>query len=359
MDRGGLETFIMNMYRQINREKVQFDFLCHRQGEHDYDEEIRSLGGRIYRISRCNPLSLRYLKELDTFFSKHHYKVVHSHINCMSSLPLAVARRYGAAVRIAHSHSSRQDKDLKYPIKLMCKRFIRHNATDLFACGVEAGKWMFGTSNFKVIRNAVDVSSYAFDKSVRSRVRDELEIESNALVIGHVGRFETVKNHAFIISVFATILDACPSAVLVLVGDGALRNNIEKQTISLGIFNSARFLGIRSDVSDLLQAMDCFLMPSIYEGLPLVLVEAQATGLPCLVSDSIPEDCDLGGKLVHRVSLREDVSLWAGRIMAISNVGNDRSRGVSIVRQAGFDAHDVSARLQEFYMLAAEESNEY
>lgn len=349
MDRGGLETFVMNIYRNIDRSRVQFDFLCHREGRFAYDDEIEALGGRIYRVPRCNPLDPRYLWAIDAFFAAHPYRIVHSHIDCMSALPLAAARRHGAVVRIAHSHNSRQDRDLKYPLKLACKRLIRREATDLFACGVEAGRWMFGTDDFTVVRNAIDVGAYAFDECRRERARAGLGIAPSALVMGHVGRFSPVKNQALILEVFATLLRQCPDAVLLLAGDGELRPEAERRASELGISNSVRFLGVRSDVPDLMQAMDVFLMPSLYEGLPLVLVEAQAAGLPCVISDSIPTDCDLEGSSVTRLSLSARAERWVQVLVDVFGK-TIRTDGAFIVRNAGFDARCEARRLELFYM---------
>lgn len=353
MERGGLETFIMNMYRNVDRARVQFDFLCHREGDFAYDDEIKRLGGRIYRVPRCNPLDLRYLRAIDGFFSGHPYRVVHSHIDCMSALPLAAARRHGTVVRIAHSHNSRQDRDIKYPIKMLCKRFIRREATDLFACGVEAGRWMFGTDDFTVVRNAIDVDEYAFDGTRRERTRRDLGVPEGTLVIGHVGRFMPQKNHAFILDVFAEVLRLRPDAVLLLIGDGELRAVREQQAADLGISDSVKFLGVRSDVPDLMQAMDVFLMPSLYEGLPLVLVEAQAAGLPCVISDSIPTDCDMDGSSITRLSLGASVIQWATKV-AETFEKNDRDGGSEIVRRAGFDVQESAMRLESFYLNRAE-----
>ena len=349
MDRGGLETFVMNMYRNIDRSCVQFDFLCHRNGRFDYDEEINALGGRIYRVPRCNPLDPRYLKAIDSFFEEQPYRVVHSHIDCMSAFPLAAAGRHGAVVRIAHSHNSRQDKDYKYPLKLVCKRRIRHEATDLFACGVEAGRWMFGSDDFTVVRNAIDVDAYAFNGRRRERVRRELGIPPSSVVVGHVGRFSPVKNHAFILEVFAELLGCRHDAVLLLVGDGGLRPDIELHAKELGIFDSVRFLGVRSDVPDLMQAMDAFIMPSIYEGLPLVLVEAQASGLPCVISDSIPTDCDLAGSNVTRLPLSACAKSWAEALVNVFGKTR-RTDGAGIVRRAGFDARETANWIESFYL---------
>ena len=355
LDRGGMETMTMNFYRQMDRNRVQFDFLLHREKEGDYEVEARSLGANIYRVPRQNPLSLRYLLAIDRFFEEHPYQVVHVQLDCMSAPLLAAAKRNGAVVRIAHSHSSRQDKDFKYPLKLVCKRFIRREATDLFACGVDAGRWMFGTDDFRVVRNAVDVDAYAFDGERRERLRRELDVSIGALVIGHVGRFAPAKNHVFIIDVFVEALKLRPDAVLVLVGDGELRPEVERRAQSLGVYGSVRFLGVRSDVAALMQAMDAFLMPSVYEGLPLVLVEAQAAGLPCLISDSIPRDCDFKGSVIERMQLSESPSSWAATLVEVCGDSSARAKGAAVVRAEGFDVKAEAERLARFYARRLEE----
>ena len=355
LDRGGMETMTMNFYRHIDREHVQFDFLLHRSKEGDYEEEARSLGAHVFRVPRQNPLSPGYWRALDSFFSECSYKVVHAQLDCLSAIPLAVAKRHGVPVRIAHSHSSRQDRDVKYPMKMVCKRFIRCEATDLFACGVEAGRWMFGTDDFTAVGNAIDVDAYAFDAERRGRVRRELCIGEDALVVGHVGRFVPAKNHEFILDVFAEVLKLLPDTVLVLAGDGELREEAGRKAKELGISRSVLFLGVRSDVPDLMQAMDAFLMPSIYEGLPLVLVEAQAAGLPCLISDSIPLDCDLKGSAIARMDLSESAASWAAALIGMRKGNAARATGAAIVRAKGFDVRAEAERLASFYIKRLEE----
>lgn len=352
LDRGGMETMTMNLYRHIDRERVQFDFLLHRSKEGDYEEEARSLGANVFRVPRQNPLSTGYWRALDGFFSEHPYRVVHAQLDCMSALPLAVAKRHGVPVRIAHSHNSHQEHDIKYPMKMICKRFIQREATDLFACGLDAGRWMFGTDEFKVVRNAIDVDAYAFNAERRERVRRELCLGDDTLVVGHVGRFVPAKNHAFILEVIAETLKLRPDAVLVLVGDGELRAEMERRVEVLGISSNVHFLGVRSDVADLMQAMDVFLMPSIYEGLPLVLVEAQAAGLPCVISNSIPADCDLLGSSITRLSLDAPVVEWAATVARASGE-TIRSDGAEIVRRSGFEARETANWLGSFYLERA------
>lgn len=350
LNRGGLESFVMNMYRNIDRDRVQFDFLCHRDEEGIFDREARSLGARIYHVPRANPLNPRYYQALENFFSSHPYHIVHSHIDCMSALPLAAARRHGVSVRVAHSHSSRQDIDIKYPFKIICKRFIKYEATDLLACGIEAGKWMFGTNKFIVIHNAIDVDAYRFDEAERNRVRKSLGAGQNTIVVGHVGRFSAVKNHAFLIDVFKALCDLNQDVMLILVGDGELRAQVEGKVQDYGLNEKVHFLGLRSDVPQLMQAMDVFCMPSFYEGLPLVLVEAQAAGLPCLISDSIPDDCDLGCGLIKSNNLKKDPLDWANMIISQNMINSTRSDGAKSVLEAGYDAKSEANILESFYI---------
>lgn len=358
MNRGGLETFTMNVYRALNRSKVQFDFLLHRSAKGAYDDEIHVLGGQIYRICRQNPLDPRYWMALNNFFTQHPYQIVWAELDCMSAEPLAAAARHGAVVRVAHSHSSRQDRDFKYPLKMICKSFIRFFATDLFACGEEAGKWMFGTNDFKVVKNCIDVDAYSYDPVVRRSVRQELGLVDDAPVVGHVGRFDAVKNHAFILDTFASLHGRRHDAVLLLVGDGPLRSEIEKKTDELDIRDSVIFLGVRSDVSRLMQAMDCFVMPSLYEGLPMVLVEAQASGLPCLISNTIPRDCDIEGSNIEREELQDGAEKWALRIEDALLREHNRSEGAIAVKAAGFDSKNMAAWIQDFFLSSVVECDE-
>lgn len=350
MDRGGLETFIMNLYREIDRNRIQFDFLLHRKEPGAFDEEIKDLGGNLYYVPRSNPLNPGYFHSLCYFFKHHQYLIVHSHIDCMSALPLAAARKNGVPVRIAHSHSSRQDKDYKYVLKSICKRRIRYEATCMFACGVRAGKWMFGTDDFVVINNAIDAARYRYDPSARTKTRRELGIPNNAFVIGHVGRFSPVKNHIFVVQVFMELLNRLPGAILLLVGDGETRNDVEQSVEALGIQDSVIFAGVRADVSNMLQSMDVLLMPSLYEGLPLSLVEAQAAGLPCVISSSIPTDCDFQGSYIRRVSLEENIEVWTGEVVNALNCIRSREDGVHVVETAGFDIRQEARRLELIYM---------
>ena len=348
MGRGGLETMIMNYYRHMNRNKVQFDFLVHRDFRADYDDEIESLGGRIYRISRLVPWSRSYLKTLEQFFLEHpEYKIIHVHQDCLSSVILKVAKQCGISVRIAHSHSGSQDKNLKYLIKLFYKQFIPTYATQLFACGDEAGQWMFGGAPFRVVNNAIDTKQYSYNPQRDREVRSALRIPQDALVVGHVGRFNTVKNHSFLLDVFAEVNRQNKISVLLLVGDGDLRSEMEQKATSLGIANNVIFTGVRSDVPDLMQAMNCFVFPSLYEGIPVTLIEAQAAGLPCIISDGVPGEC-AKTNLVQQIPLSAGILAWTDAIL--KNKSKSRQDTKAKIAAAGYDIEANAQWLQNFYL---------
>ena len=348
MGRGGLETMLMNYYRHIDRDQVQFDFLTHRQERAAYDDEIESLGGKIYRLPRLVPWSSTYLNALNSFFRAHsEYRVIHVHQDCLSSVILKAAAQNGVPVRIAHSHSSAQDKNIKYPIKLYYKRLIPQYATDLFACGREAGEWMFGGAPFRILNNAIDAASYRYDAEKARQVRQDLGIPADALVIGHVGRFSPPKNHKFLIDIFSAVHSKEENAYLLLVGDGNLRQRMEERVRSKGLGSRVIFTGIRSDVPALLQAMDVFVFPSLYEGLPVTMVEAQAAGLPCVISENIPSDCDLT-TLVRRVAIADSPDRWAEEILSAR--AEARRNTYREIADAGFDIIENSKWLQNFYL---------
>lgn len=351
MNRGGLETMLMNYYRNIDRSRLQFDFLVHREKRADYDDEIESLGGKIYRLPPLNPFDLIYRRRLQQFFLEHpEYKIVHSHIDCMSAIPLKAAKKAGVPVRIAHSHSISQDKDVKYLLKLFYKRFIAKNATHLMACGQQAGEWMYGNANFHILNNAIDAKRYSFDHENYCAERTKLGVRPDDILVGHVGRFSPPKNHDFLIDVFAECVNMNPKAKLILVGDGNLRSGIEEKVKRLGLEASVIFTGVRSDVAKLMQAMDVFVFPSIYEGLPLTIVEAQAAGLPCLISDGVPIECKLTN-LVEQIPLTDEPREWAKKILNVTDTV--RQNTYLEICDSGFDVQSNVKKLTAFYIEQA------
>lgn len=348
MNRGGLETMLMNYYRHIDREKIQFDFLVHREERADYDDEIESLGGNIYRLPRLVPWQKSYLNALHDFFSEHpEYKIVHVHQDCLSSVILKAAKEHNIPVRIAHSHSSSQDKNLKYFVKIYYKRMIPHYATHLFACGKQAGDWMFGGEAYQVLKNAIDSEKYIFSSSKSIEMRSELNIPNGYYVIGHVGRFSYPKNHDYLIDIFKEIHRVSSKTILLLVGDGNLRTDIEKKIELLNLKNSVIFTGVRSDIPELLQAMDAFVFPSRYEGLPVTMIEAQASGLPCFISDRVPEECKITD-LVKTIPLTDSPDVWAKEILLAEKYVRRNTREEIIL--SGFDIVENSKWLQNFYI---------
>lgn len=355
MDRAGLETMLMNYYRVIDRSKVQFDFLVHRSESGQYDEEILSLGGRIFQVSPIHPrFFVDYFRQLNDFFKKHpEYRIVHSHIDALSAFPLYAAKKAGVSVRIAHSHTSHFDRSFKYPIRLICKQLIRFYATDLYACSTLAAQFMFGQKAVKmgkveICTNAIDLKQFCFSPSVREVVRAELELTSD-LLVGHVGRFSYAKNHDFLVDIFAEMYQKNANAVLVLIGCGDFEKSIHEKVNKLGINHAVRFLGNRNDVFRLLQAMDVFVFPSRYEGLGIVLIEAQATGLPCFTSaDVVPRDVQ-ATSLLEFVPLSMPFSYWADRVLSCSHEYSRKGRQEEI-RKHGYDISQQAESLQDFYV---------
>ena len=353
MGRGGLETMIMNYYRNIDRSKVQFDFLVHRYEEADYDNEIISMGGKIYHLPKLNPLNPKYIYELNNFFKIHkEYRIVHSHINCLSSIILKYAKKNNIKVTIAHSHIVDKSKSFKHYIKLIYKKDINKYSDYAFACAEEAGKWLYLNRKFIVINNAIDINRYIFNIEKRNYVRDELNI-SNKLVIGHVGRFDEQKNHKFIIEVFNNIHKKYEDSVLLLVGDGKLRTKIEEKVSDLNLSDSVKFLGIRNDVNDLMQAMDIFLFPSLFEGLPVTIVEAQASGLKCYISDTIDKNSILLSE-TEVISLNESSKSWSDKIL--TSYENKRIDISNNEKLSNFDIKHNAKELCEFYQNIIVES---
>ncbi len=346
MNRGGLETMLMNYYRNIDRTKVQFDFVEHCQERSAYDDEIEDLGGQIYRVPTLVPWSGAYKVALKKVFTEHpEYQIVHVHQDCLSSVALKVAKDAGVPVRIAHSHAASQDKNLKYLIKLFYKRFIPKYATDLFACGKDAGNWMFGGAEYQILNNAIPARNYIFDSNRRKQIREQLGLQDE-FTIGLVGRFPPQKNHIFLLDVFHALVQKEPDAKLLLVGDGTLRDMLESKIKDLSLSDHVIMTGVRTDVPDLLQAMDAFVMPSNYEGLSLAIVEAQAAGLPCFISDKVSIECKKTD-LVQQIPLSDPPEKWAQEILNTKGMG--RRNTYQEIVQAGFDIESNVEQLQEFY----------
>lgn len=350
---------VMNYYRHIDRTKVQFDFLVHRDQPGAYEDEIRSLGGRIYRICPIYPQNFAgYKRDIRVFFREHpEYRIVHSHMSELGYFALKEAAEQGIPVRICHAHNAPHGFDMKMIMRNYFKKRMMPYLTHLFMCGIESGRWLYGKQNeskFIMLNNAIDAAAYTYAPEKRTEIRQKLGIKDK-LTVGHVGRFNLQKNHPFLLAVFAALLKKEPNAVLLLAGGGEDMPKIQAKAQELGIADHVRFLGVRNDIADLMQAMDVFVFPSLYEGLPLTMVEAQASGLPCIISDKVPPECILTKGLVESVSLSESIEIWAQIILENRNIPRtDRSADIAA---HGFDITTEAVKLQEFYLNAYEQHN--
>ena len=343
MGRGGIETMLMNYYRRMDREKIQFDFLVHRDFRADFDDEIEALGGRIYRVPAMNPASGSYRKALADFFRTHPYRVVHCHLNYMSGVVLAAAKQAGVPVRIAHAHTAAMAPGWKQSVRRLCKHLIPLTATHRFACSTEAGRAIFGKQSFSILANAIDAAAFTPDDALRREVRAELGLGSE-LTVMHVGRMVYAKNHEFLLDAFRELLNTEPGAKLVLVGDGELRSQIEEKAAQLP-GGSVRMLGSRTDIPRLLQAADVFAFPSRFEGMPVTMIEAQAAGLPCIKSDTVTEEC-IVTDLVTSLPTNDPVC-WAGAIRAAKTARTDH---LEDIQRSGYDITAAAEKLTRFYL---------
>lgn len=362
MDMGGIENLLMNVYRNIDRDRVQFDFMVHRDKDAYFDKEIEELGGKIYKCSPFNPFKhFKYMGDINHVLSEHKdYNIIHAHSE-LNMWPLKVAKNRGIPVRISHSHSTREIKDLKWIFMKYEKLFLKNQCTNLFACSKPAAKWLYGEraveeNKVTYIKNGIKVEDFKFDIDIRNRVKKELKLE-NSFIIGHVGRFMKEKNHKFMLEIFKELKKLKNNAVLVLVGEGELEEEIKQKAKDMGIYKDIRFLGVRNDVKYLMQAMDVFLFPSFYEGLGIVLIEAQALGLISVVSENIPEEAFITD-LVHKISLKNSADYWAKKIIDIylENSKKRIGRQKDIIN-AGYDIVSTAKFLEDFYLEANEKVN--
>ncbi|WHY33853.1 glycosyltransferase family 1 protein [Cytobacillus firmus] len=355
MNRGGIETFLMNVYRKIDRQKVQFDFLVHTEDECDYNEEIFKLGGKIYSIPPRKQGFFKNRKSLIAFFKKHQdYKVVHQHISSLSYVePLKIATKFGIPIRIVHGHSSQEGGSFfnKY-IHKWNQIGVKTYATDYFACSDTAAEWLyhqkhFRSGEFTIINNGIETARFAYNPIIRNQIRRELGID-NKFVVGNVGRLVHSKNHDFLLDIFKCVHDIEPETVLICVGDGELRQEIQEKVYSLELEDSVILTGTRTNISDLLQAMDIFIMPSLYEGLPVTLVEAQSSGLHCLVSDRITRNVNVTD-LIEYININNNAEYWAEKAILLYQ-SQKRKVTTNQIIKSGFDVKGVAKHLEEFYI---------
>ena len=342
---GGVEAVIMNYYRNIDRSKVQFDFICDEDSTNIPYDEIKKLGGRVII---CPPYQkiFEYERFLIDLFKKNNYKIVHSNINALSIFPLRAAKKAGVPIRIAHSHSTTNKKEWKKNLmKQVLRPFSKKYATDYFACSELAGRWLFGDKTFEqgkvtIINNAIDLDKFKYDEKVRKEKRKELNINDDTLVVGHIGRFVAQKNHTFLIDIFSELHKKEKNSILLLIGQGPLMNEIQEKVEALGISDSVKFLGQRDDANELYNIMDLFLFPSLYEGLGMVLIEAQANGLPCITSTEVPKIADISNN-VQFCDLNDSIDIW------LKNYDTNRFK---FMRNCIYNIKKEVEKLEKYYL---------
>ena len=354
LNRGGMETNIMNLYRKTEREKVQFDFVIHTTETCSYEKEIQELGGKIYRIPKFTGTNFfQYKKAWEELFENlKEYKIIHCHVRSTASIYMPIAKKHGL-ITIAHSHNTSSGSGLKAIIKDVFQIPIRYQADYMLACSEDAGKWLFGKKalqkdTFKVVYNSIDTKKYIFSALVRKDEREKLGIKNNAFVIGNVGRFHPQKNHKYLLEIFEKISQNNKDAILLLVGDGVLREEIKNKISEKNLNKKVILTGETSKVFNLLQAMDVFVFPSLFEGFGNVLLEAQSNGLPCVISDNIPKSTHIIPSLIHSLSLNDNIDLWVKTICCSKRETHFPCD--EFVAEAGFDVNKTAKWYQNFYL---------
>lgn len=351
---GGAESLVMNLFRNIDRSKIMFDFVVHSDNDGFFGKEAKDLGAKIYYFPKYKIFNgIKYRKCWKNFFKEHagEYRIIHTHHSSSVAMILKIAKKNGLYA-IAHSHSAGWDKSLMGLGNRLLSHGTRKVADHFFACSYEAAVAQFGKkvandkSRCEIIANGIPVEKYIYNENIRKTIRKELGVDDNVHVYGHVGRFVYAKNHQFLLKVFSEIVKKDPTSKLLLVGDGVLKEDIVNEAKSLGVYDKLLMPGLKSNVNEYLQAMDYFIFPSNYEGLPISLVEAQASGLRCMKSDVVPNAVDISD-LVDATSLNDSPSIWAEKIL--EKIDYSRQNMAEIIKKSGFDIVNSTNYLSEFY----------
>ena len=349
---GGVEAFLMNYYKNIDHSKIQFDFICDDDSINIPYEEIEKLGGKVILIPPYQKV-VKYQKELRRVLKDGNYSIVHSHINTLSVFPLMAAKKAGIPIRIAHSHSTTNKTEWKKNLmKQVLRLFAKVYPTHYYACSEHAGRWMFGDKVYDegkvtLVNNAIDLDNFKYDEKFRAKKRKEFDIKDSTLVVGNIGRFVTVKNHSFLIDIFNEIYKKNNDSILLLAGQGPLVDEMKGKVKGLGLENNVMFLGQIDNVYEVYQAMDLFILPSLYEGLGMVLIEAECAGLPCFASTEVPEIAKVNDNMKF-ISLEEDANIWADKILDAIK-GYERVDCTKDVQNAGYDIKLEVKKLEKKY----------
>ena len=345
MNMGGQETFIMNLYEHIDRSKIQFDFVVHSNEEGYYDKKIKELGGRIYRIQPISKNPIKSMIQLGHIIKENKYDILHRHTaSSIIAIELIVAKILKVKKIIVHAHSNFSENKLLHKI---FRPILNLFANYKMACSKEAARWLFGNrqlSSVIIINNGIDLTEFLYNNEIRQKIRRKYKVEKN-IIIGHVGRFECEKNHEFVIEIFSKIIKSDNRYRLWLIGEGSLKKEIEQKAKKMGIYKYVNFFGIVDNVNELLQGMDVFIFPSIYEGLGISFIEAQVSGLKCIVSENIQQEAIITNEVV-KINLKEK-KLWCEEIEK-TTVEN---RKIKIDEQISkFDINNTSKKLEKIYL---------
>ena len=359
MNRRGAESFIMNIYRKIDRSKVQFDFLVYTDDKQDFEDEINSLGGRVIHMPCSSGFgAIKSIGMIRDVIRKYGpYKAIHAQTLMNIAYVWLAARKFPGVVRMAHSHNTRNRVVASGVVKtyeFLAKFIIRHYSQIMFACGEDAGQYLFG-KRFRrdgiILKNGIDLDVYTkLDKGAIAAIRKSLRLDGQ-LVIGSVARFNKVKNHSFMLRIASALKKQGVSFLMVFVGNGPDEQNVRKNVENAGLQNEIVFAGLRSDIDNIMHTFDVFLMPSHFEGNPVTLVEAQAAGLPCVITDNITDEMDMGLGLIHKLPLSERADTWASKIVEASKHRCSNEELIrSRIASCGYDAQSTANQLLEIYL---------
>lgn len=353
LNRGGAETMVMNLYRNIDRNKIQFDFIKHTESKCAYDDEIKELGGRIYSIPKYKVYNhFQYKKAWNNFFKKHpEYKIIHGHVRSTATIYLKIAKKYGLYT-IAHSHSTSSGKGIKAIIKNMLQFRIRYIADYCMGCSKEANEWLYGkkvanSSRCTVLNNGIDIEKFAFNDEIRNDIRRKFNLKNEEVLIGHVGRFSSVKNQDFLVDIFWEYYNNInKKAKLILIGDGELREKIKQKVKKFNLEKQVIFEEAVKNVQDYYNAMDIFIFPSLYEGLGIVLIEAQASGLNCLVSDKVPKNVAITDR-IEFISLNKPANYWSKKIIVNAEKRTEKYKSMINTK---YDIKNCVKKIEKIYL---------
>ena len=350
LEAGGAESFVMNLYRAMDKKQVQFDFVKHNPHKGVFEDEITSLGGKIYLCPRYTGKNhFVYCKWWNDFFAEHpEYHVIHGHVRSTAAIYLRIAKKHGR-ITISHSHSTSNGKGAAAVVKDLMQLPIRNTADYLFACSDKAGRWLFGSkalqrSNYRMIPNGIDLKRFAFDEQKRQEMRSRLGIAENEFVIGHIGRFTEPKNHKFLVEMFSAYVKQHPNSRLLMVGDGELFAVVKEQCNQIGISDKVILPGSQTNTEDYYQIMDVFAFPSLWEGLGIAVIEAQANGLQCLLSENVPKEAILSKKV--NVIVLNDMRKWLDTL-EMFHIGERVPAEKSLLQ---YDVEEEGKKMEQFYL---------